>query len=209
MNLKLGIVFTNNQLPKVGYLTFVDDQLYRITSTYIAEDGNEFANLISIFDRSPYVLNINELRDRYIKFIAIHDKVMYSIIHGDYPEVTRFISKTFKDNAEDCDKCINDLINSNTELEINGFIKKIYCRVSEKDIVEIINLKLIDNYKLLDKRDRLFNIDSKVDSGVNTRYILKSGNIIINTNRDSFKLVGSPNYKSLFSVNKNKNEIKY
>jgi len=203
MKLKLGIVFTNNQIPKFGYLVYADDQLYKITDV-----SEESVNLISVFDGSAYACTKSELCDKYIKFIAIHEKCMYSIIHGDYSDIIRYIESLYP-TSESRDKVIGSLINSEIEFLINGFLKKIYCRINEKDIVEIVNLDIIDSHKLLDKRDRLFTVETKIDSGTNTRYILKSNGIIINTNRESFKIVGHPNYKSLFSIKANKNEIKY
>lgn len=197
MNFKLGIVLVNNITPKLGYLVFIEDQLYRINKIV-----GESVILKGIYEKDTMVSTINELSDKYVKFIAIHDKVMYSIIHGDYTDIVDFIKEQGEKLSFDGDTLVTLLLN-NYELFIKGQVIKIYCLVTVTNVVEIINLTLIDNYNLLEKQSRLFNVIQKTGKDKDTRYILQSkinDKCILNTDRDSFKIVGNHNYKSLFST---------
>ena len=196
MKVKLGIVYSNNVNPKVGYLVFFEEELYRIS-----EVSEQLVTLKGVFDNSTLVSSIEELSDKYIKFIAVHERIMYSIIHGDYNSVINIIKASRA--CEYCNHIISDIINNITELYITGNVTKIYCRILPDNLVEIINLKIIDAYDLLDKSNRLFTVVEKLDKGKNTRYVLKSRHrqdFTISTDRDAFKAVGMANYKDLFTT---------
>lgn len=199
MKVKLGIVYSNNVNPKVGYLVFFEEELYRIS-----EVSEQLVTLKGVFDNSTLVSSIEELSDKYIKFIAVHERIMYSIIHGDYNSVINNIkvSNNSGDN-EFSNIIIRDIIEGTKDLYIMGNVTKIYCRILPDNLVEIINLKIIDAYDLLDKSNRLFTVVEKLDKGKNTRYVLKSRHrqdFTISTDRDAFKAVGMANYKDLFTT---------
>ena len=199
MKLKLGIVYTNNTHPKIGYLVFVEEELYSIKSI-----TDESIVLKGVFDNSTMISSHEELCDKYIKFIAIHEKIMYPIINGDYHGIIKLISNVTVDPSDESNQLISLIINNKYELMISGSITKIYCRANEHAFVEITNLNIIDANNLLDKSSRLFKITEKKNIGINTRYIIKCNtkDLILDINRESFKLVGTANYKSLFTIKK-------
>lgn len=200
MKAVLDIVYMTIQKPKRGYLLFVDHELNKVEE--LLPDGN--LKLSNMYIEDSMVKNISEVQEKFVKFIVRTPKLILPIIHTDYKKLVTSLNNIISnmDAYDNADELIEDIINKNVEVSIDGEISKIPCKVLDDDKVEIVSLNIVDKYTLYDKTKRIFKVISILNKGVNTQYVLKStiDDLVIQANRESFSIVGKHNFKDLFSI---------
>ena len=209
MKVKIDIDFITNIYPRNGYLLFFNHKLYRVKAIGEVKNGEKLLTCGHVFSNEVVQVNASEVLQYFIKFIARHDKITYSIIHGDYPKLIDKLkasseiavdgnNKPYDGNA---DELVEDILHKSMIVDYTGEITKIYSKLSDDDNVEITSIRIIDKYKLHEKSTRISKITAVINRGVKSRYVLSTRDgIMIDANREDFKIIGKPNTKDLFSI---------
>lgn len=209
MKVKIDIDFITNIYPRKGYLLFFNHKLYKVIAIGEIKNNEKLLTCQHVFSNEIVQVNSTEAISRFIKFIARHDKITYSIIHGDYPKLLDKLRNSSNVEVDgnkhpyngNTDELIEDILHKSMIVDYTGDIIKIYSKLSDDDNVEITNINIIDKYKLHNKTKRISKITAVINRGTRSRYVLSTKDgVIIDANRNDFKIIGKPNTKDLFTI---------
>ena len=198
MKARMEIVYVTQNAPKKNYLFFINDILYRITNV---DNSNIYCEEVFENDSTKNIIvNIEFIKDNFIKFLAITDKLIFSIIRRDYSDIVNMLNTYFNSNSINSNEGFKKMIENKAFCNIEGKVIKISSKPQINSTVEICNINIIDNNNLYDKTSRLFYIQSFEYKKNNIIYTLCKDSIVVKCNRDSFKTINIPNYKNLFTL---------
>lgn len=204
---KLKIVFLRVDSPKINYLFYYEEILYKIKSIDLEND-----TIISesIYDSNVILqCDLEEIKEHFFKLIIETDKTILPIIRGDYKNIFLILKNYAPLKNVSADRYIQHIIDGTIDFHLSGSTIQISTNPKLNDTVELINIHVIDTNKLYEKNTRFFSIiNIESSNGINIFELEnKELDIKLRVRRGSFVVMGRINKKELFTI-KNKNENK-